>query len=280
MSLPISALPALPHAVQLLSIIVISLIGGAMNSVAGGGTLLTFPALVGLGISPLIANATSTCALWPASVTSIFGYRAELRGAQKWAFGFAIPSVIGGGFGAWLLLRTPASRFAEIVPWLVLGATGLFIVQPAVARWVARRRVARLGDASHGSPSDEVLTSTLPSVPILLWQTLVGVYTGYFGAGAGILMLAALGFMGMSNIHRMNGLKNWGGLCMNAVAAIMFAFSGLVSWPIAAAMAVGSMSGGYLGSRGAQRVPRGVVRVVVILIGLCGGLWLLLHRTA
>jgi uncharacterized protein len=267
----------LPGPLKLISIVGISAIGGAMNSVAGGGTLLTFPALVGLGISPLVANATSTCALWPGSMASIFGYRAELRGAKKWALGFAIPSVIGGAFGAWLLLRTPASRFAEIVPWLVLGATGLFIVQPLVARRVAARRAERLGDAVHAAPSDEMLTSTLPSMPILLWQTLVGVYAGYFGAGAGILMLAALGFMGMANIHRMNGLKNWGGLCMNATAAVTFAFSGLVSWPIAFAMAIGSMSGGYLGSQGAQRVPRDVVRVVVILIGLSGGVWLLIH---
>jgi hypothetical protein len=246
-----------------------------MNSVAGGGTLLTFPALVGLGIPALIANATSTCALWPASVTSMIGYRSELRGAKMWAIGFAVPSVLGGAIGAWLLLRTPASRFAEIVPWLVLGATGLFMVQPSVARWFATKRAKRLGDVSHAPPSDETLTSTLPSMPILIWQTLVGVYAGYFGAGAGILMLAALGFMGMSNIHRMNGLKNWGGLCMNAIAAITFAFSGLVNWPIALAMAVGSMIGGYLGSRGAQRVSPNAVRLVVIAIGLCGGIWLL-----
>jgi uncharacterized protein len=267
----------LPGPLKLISIVGISAIGGAMNSVAGGGTLLTFPALVGLGISPLVANATSTCALWPGSMASIFGYRAELRGAKKWAIGFAVPSIVGGAFGAWLLLRTPASRFAEIVPWLVLGATGLFIVQPLVARRVAARRAERLGDAVHVPQSDEMLTSTLPSMPILLWQTLVGVYAGYFGAGAGILMLAALGFMGMANIHRMNGLKNWGGLCMNATAAVTFAFSGLVSWPIAFAMAIGSMSGGYLGSQGAQRVPRDVVRIVVILIGLSGGVWLLIH---
>jgi uncharacterized protein len=279
-NMPLPVPTELPGPLKLLSIVAISFVGGAMNSVAGGGTLLTFPALVGLGISPLVANATSTCALWPGTMSSIFGYRAELRGAKKWALGFAIPSVIGGTIGALLLLRTPAARFAQIVPWLVLGATGLFAVQPRVARWVAARRAARLGDVAHVAPSDETLTATFPTTPILLWQVLVGVYTGYFGAAAGILMLAALGFMGMSNIHRMNGLKNWGGLCMNAVAAITFAFGGLVSWPIALAMAVGSMSGGYLGSQGAQRVPKKLVRGVVILIGLCGGLWLLVHLNA
>src|SRR5262245_33360470 len=100
-----------------------------MNSIAGGGTLLTFPALVGLGVSPIVANATSTVALWPGAVSSFWGYRPALRGSQRWAVGFAAPSLLGGALGAWLLMRTPPSRFAALVPWLVLGATGLFILQ-------------------------------------------------------------------------------------------------------------------------------------------------------
>src|SRR3954471_11348220 len=103
-----------------------------MNAIAGGGTLLTFPSLIGLGITPLVANATSTVALWPGAVASMWGYRAELSGARRWAIGFAAPSLIGGGIGAWLLLRTPAARFDALVPWLVLGATALFMVQPAI----------------------------------------------------------------------------------------------------------------------------------------------------
>jgi uncharacterized protein len=263
---------ALPHALTLISIVLISAVSGVLNSIAGGGTLLTFPALVGLGISPIIANATSTVALWPGSLTSILGYRGELSGARRWAIGFAAPSLVGGAIGAWLLLRTPPSRFAELVPWLVLGATALFAVQPVAMRWLQVRRAER---APGIALSDAALTAVLPSASIIAWQLLIGIYGGYFGAGAGILMLAVLGFMGLTNIHRMNGLKNWGGLCMNFVAAATFALSGLVSWPIALAMAVGSMSGGYLGSLGAQRVPRGLVRVAVIVIGTTGGLWLL-----
>src|SRR3954454_25149266 len=118
-----------PRAVQVFTIIVISAVAGVMNAIAGGGTLLTFPALVGLGISPIVANATSTVALWPGAVSSFLGYRGELRGARKWAMGFAAPSLIGGGVGAWLLLRTPPSRFNALVPWLVLGATALFMIQ-------------------------------------------------------------------------------------------------------------------------------------------------------
>jgi uncharacterized membrane protein YfcA len=126
--------------------------------------------------------------------------------------------------------------------------------------------------------TDATLTSRWPPPSILVWQFLVAIYGGYFGAGVGILMLAALGFMGLTNIHRMNGLKNWGGLCMNGVAAVMFASSSLVSWPVALAMAVGAVSGGYLGSRTAQRVPQQFVRSAVVAIGLISGLLLFLTR--
>jgi uncharacterized protein len=245
------------------------MIGGAMNSIAGGGTLLTFPALVALGLPPINANATSTVALWPGALGSMWGYRGELTGARPWAVGFAIPSVLGGVVGALLLLWTPAERFSAIVPWLVLGATVLFMVQRPVMKWFTTHRAGT-------TESDAERTSRRPPLAILGYQFLVAIYGGYFGAGVGILMLAALGFMGLSNIHRMNGLKNWGGLCMNAVAAAMFAFTRLVNWPVALAMAVGAISGGYLGSRTAQRVPQRLVRGAVVAIGLISGLALLL----
>jgi uncharacterized membrane protein YfcA len=256
---------------QLGLVVLAAMVAGAMNSIAGGGTLLTFPALVALGIPPINANATSTVALWPGALGSMWGYRGELGGARPWALGFAVPSLMGGAVGAWLLLRTPPERFAAIVPWLVLGATVLFMTQRPLVRWLRRR-------AAEESPtaSDAELTSRWPPTAILAYQFLVAVYGGYFGAGVGILMLAALGFMGLSNIHRMNGLKNWGGLCMNAVAAGMFAFTSLVNWPVALAMAVGAISGGYIGSRTAQRVPQELVRAAVVLIGLTSGLLLLL----
>src|SRR5688572_7144514 len=248
-----------------------------MNAIAGGGTLLTFPALIALGIPPIHANATSTVALWPGALGSMWGYRSELGGSRLWALGFALPSLLGGAVGAWLLLRTPPDRFAALVPWLVLGATALFMVQRPVMRRFAssgRSRSSGLADADR----DTMLTRSLPPSSILVFQFFVAVYGGYFGAGVGILMLAALGFMGLNNIHRMNGLKNWGGLCMNAVAAAMFAFSTLVSWPIALAMAAGSVAGGYIGSRTAQRVPQELVRATVVGIGLISGVLLFLTR--
>lgn len=259
------------HLAKLLAVVAISAVAGVVNAIAGGGTLLTFPALIGLGIPPIVANATSTIALWPGAVGSITGYRGELAGARKWAIGFAIPSLLGGAVGAWLLLHTAPARFAAIVPWLVLGATALFVINGPVMSAV-RRRGRRIAEIDHESDAER--TRHFPSPAILFYQFLVAIYGGYFGAGVGILMLAALGFMGLTNIHRMNGLKNWGGLCMNFVAAVAFAFSSLVDWPVALAMAVGAIAGGYAGSRGAQRVPQRYVRWAVIAIGLASGVWL------
>jgi uncharacterized membrane protein YfcA len=243
-----------------------------INSIAGGGTLLTFPALIALGISPLVANATSTVALWPGALGSMLGYLPRLRGAGPWATVFAIPSVFGGAFGAMLLLHTPSDRFDRIVPWLVIGATVIFAIQGPIGRYVRRAASTPADRARPHAPR--------VSLPAMACQFLVGIYGGYFGAGIGILMLAVLGFMGFTDIHRMNGLKNWGGLCINFVAACLFAFSGIVDWPVAVAMAVGATAGGYVASRAAQRVPQQMVRRAVIGVGGASGLWLLWQRIA
>ena len=183
----------------------------------------------------------------------------------------AVPSVLGGVAGALLLLRTSERAFDEIVPWLVIGATTLFLLQRTIfTRLRAKRGVVIL------DPAAEVPEA--PSAAIIGYQFLVGVYGGYFGAGIGILMLAALGFMGFSHIHRMNGLKNWLALCMNGIAAVVFAVSGVVDWPVAILTAIGAMVGGYAGSRIAQRVPQERVRQAVAVIGFASGLWLLITR--
>ena len=266
-----------PQTARLLVIVVISAVAGAVNSIAGGGTLLTFPALVGLGIPPIVANATNTMAIWPGTVGSMWGYREELVGSGRWAIGFAIPGLVGGAAGAWLLLQTPPGQFERLVPWLVLGATVLFMVQGPIMKRI-RRRARR--DAAHvvDRDQDAELTRHFPSVAILIYQFVVAIYGGYFGAGMGILMLAALGFMGLTNIHRMNGLKNGGGACVNAAAAGVFACSSLVNWPVALSMALGTIVGGYAGSRAAQRVPQQYVRYSIVAIGLASGFWLLIPR--
>ncbi len=265
----VSPMPASqPTYVQLGAIAMISVISGAVNSIAGGGTLLTFPALLGLGVPAVPANATSTVALWPGSFGSMLGYRRELVGIERWAMRLAIPSLIGGLVGAWLLLVTPEERFRAIVPWLVFGATVLFAVQGVVMRWL-KERFQVTGSFSTKRPLD-------PTAGMLASQFLVGIYGGYFGAGAGIVMLAVFGLMGLTNIHQMNGLKNINGICFNGIAAIAFASKGLVNWPIALVMAIGSTVGGYGMSGLAQRVPQAWVRAAVTCIGFASALWLLL----
>jgi uncharacterized membrane protein YfcA len=276
---------------RLIWVVLAAAVGGAINAIAGGGTLVTFPALVGLGVPAIVANATSTVALWPGAIGSMYGYRNELAGVRDWAIRFAIPSLVGGLVGALLLLRTPSERFDQIVPWLVLGATSLFVIQRPLMAAIRRRysvtsvpRPEAGGERQEEQPSDESPVTSQPdpatrppTAALLLFQFLVAIYGGYFGAGIGILMLAALGFMGFTNIHRMNGLKNWGGLCINITAAVTFALLGLVNWPVAIAMAIGAMGGGYAGSRLAQRVRQESVRSVVILIGFAASLWLFLQ---
>lgn len=235
-----------------------------MNSIAGGGTLITFPALVALGVPPVVANATNTVALWPGALGSLLGYRSQLEGLRRWVLWFAIPSVLGGSVGAFLLVLTPPSQFESLAPWLVLGATLLFQGQ----RWLA---AARPSEREGSSPP------TRAPVAMLCVQVAVAVYGGYFGAGIGILMLAALGYMGFSNIHQMNGLKNWGGLCINLTAALAFATAGIVDWKLAAVMAAAAVAGGYFGSRLAQSVPQFWVRRAVVAIGLAAALWLLVR---
>jgi uncharacterized membrane protein YfcA len=238
-------------------------VGGMINSIAGGGTLITFPAVVALGVNPLVANVTNTMALWPGAVAGLWGYRRQLSGMGPWLLKFSGPSLLGGLAGAALLLATGQERFTRIVPFLVLGATILFALQGPIRAWLNR----------HGTEPD------VPTPVFLVLQFLVGIYGGYFGAGIGILMLAVLGLVGLTDIHRMNAVKVWGALLINVVAALLFASRGVVDWPLAAAMAVGSAAGGYLGSHWAQRVGERVVRGAVIAVGMLSFAWLLIRRS-
>ena len=266
----------MPHPLQLVVVALAAAAGSAANSVGGGGSLLTFPALVGLGVPPIAANATSAAALWPGSLSSMVGYRGALRGAGPWARGFAVPSLAGGLAGAVLVLATPAERFSRLVPWLVLAATALFVLQPPLLTALRRRRapaaVAPLPAEGDRQPLGR------PPLLALVAQFAVAVYGGYFGAGAGIVTLASLGLMGLTDIHQMNGLKNWSAVCFNAAAIALFAVSGVVVWPIAAAMTAGSLAGGYLASGLAQRVRPALVRGAVVAIGLGATAWLFAQR--
>jgi hypothetical protein len=229
-------------------------VAGLVNSIAGGGTLLTFPLLIWLGLDPKVANATSTVALWPGLFGGLFGYRREMNDSSLILMRLGAISVIGGGLGAWLLIVTPAPTFARLVPFLILFATFLFMLQGPVNRWL------RLPTASGES-------ARAWWVIALVVQFFSAMYGGYFGAGNGIWMLAAMGLLGMHDIHRANGIKNFLGICINSVAVVAFSVSHLVSWPRSLLMAGGALIGGYVGARTARRVGPVIIRRAIVVIG-------------
>jgi uncharacterized membrane protein YfcA len=229
-------------------------LAGAINSVAGGGTLVSFPTLVWLGLPSVTANATSTVAIWPASVSSMFGYRRELSTAAPRMLVLVVPSLIGGIVGALLLRVTPPAIFDALVPFLILFATLLFMAQEPI-----QRKLKTADAAAH--------TSTRWLAGAMLFQLFVALYGGYFGAGIGILMLAAMSILGLSDIHQMNGLKNFFGGCINGVAAFYFIWARMVYWPFVVIMAMGAIAGGYGGAGLARRIGRTAVRRIVIAIG-------------
>jgi uncharacterized membrane protein YfcA len=240
---------------QTVVIIAAAALAGMINSIAGGGTLLSFPALLWIGRDPVMANATNTIALWPASLAGVMGFRDDLRRVRRWLFWLALPSLAGGILGAVLLLHTSSKTFSHLVPFLILGATLLLASQELITR-----RLKAL------SRSDTHSRRWIAAA--FAFQFLVGIYGGYFGAGIGILMLAALGLMGLTDMHEMNGLKNLLAICINGVAAIYFASSHAVNWHDAAIMAAASIAGGFFGARLAKRLGRRFVRVFVVVIGL------------
>lgn len=230
---------------------------GMVNSVAGGGTLLSFPMLVWTGVDPRMANATNTLAMVPGACSSLWAYRAEMREIPRRYFALLIPGLIGGILGGWLLARTPMQTFARLVPWLVLFATVLFMLQPIVQRWLRKSST----DHATQHASQQWL------IGAAFFQFFTGVYGGYFGAGIGILLLAMLGVLGMTNLHQMNGLKNILAGAINLIAALYFITVNLILWPAAGVMALGSLVGGYGMARIAQRLGQTFVRRSVIVIG-------------
>ena len=228
---------------------------GVVNSIAGGGTLLTFPALIWLGLDAKVANATSTVALWPGLMGSLWGYRREMESSRPYLLRLGLVSIAGGVVGTVLLIATPTLTFARLVPYLILFATVLFTLQEPVSRWLKL----------HPSGTDPQ-TSWWVSAMIL--QFLSAIYGAYFGAGNGILILAVLGLLGLNDIHLANGIKTFLAIVLNSVAVIGFSISRLVDWPTALLMTVGAIAGGYFGASVARRVGRVIVRRAVILIGL------------
>jgi len=215
--------------------------------------------LVWLGRDPILANATNTVSLSPGSVAALHGFRHELVGVRDWIIWGTLPSLVGGGLGALLLLRTPSAVFAWLVPYLILFATALFALSGPLNSYTRRHA---------GSTSDGGVPLQPPWVPLMLYQAGVSVYGGYFGAGIGIMMLAGLGLAGFTAIHRMIALRNYYAILINGIAALYFVLFGAISWPDAAVLTLGQIVGGFVGARMARTWPAATVRNVVIAIGV------------
>jgi uncharacterized membrane protein YfcA len=261
----------------LVALAVVSFLAGAVNAVAGGGTILTFPVLAAiLPADParmVVANATSTIGLWPGTIAAAWAYRGERTGQPPWAVWLLVPSLLGALLGAMLVLVLPTQWFDACVPWLILTAAIVFALQPQLAQFAGTARRAA-SDAATASPLASA--SQVPAASRLLLacviQFFVAVYGGYFGAGIGILMLAVLGVLGLGNIHRINAVKNVLAMTINGAASGLFAAGSLlgsqdVSWPHAAIMAVAAIAGSVAGAQIARRLPAAVVWRGVALIG-------------
>ena len=232
--------------------ILLFLAGGAaglLNSVAGGGSFVTLPTLLHVGILPVAANATSTFGVWPASVASAVAYRRDLEGTTRTALWLGGASLVGGLLGAILLVRTSDTSFMRLLPWLMLLATLTFTCAGMIT--------ARIGQ----SGAHEFRAWAVPL------QLAISVYGGYFGGGMGIMMLATFSASGMTDIHRMNGLKSVFGVAINLVALLTFIFNGSVVWMPGLTIAAGGILGGYAGAALARRLNRDHVRWFVIAIG-------------
>jgi uncharacterized protein len=245
---------------------------GAVNGVAGGGTLLSFPALLAAGLSPVAANVTSSVGLLSGYVGGTVAYRTELEGQAPRVRRLAATSVVGGITGAVVLLTTPSSAFEAIVPWLVLLASALLVLQPWLARQVARRRLA--GPGHHGNTQATITGITLP---VQVGVFLGAVYGSYFGAGLGVLLLALLGVLLEDGLQRINALRGVISLIVNAVGVAIFVFSGVTVWWAAGLLFVTAYLGGHVGASLARRLPPMWLRVGVSLLGLVVGVTLLVR---
>ncbi len=237
---------------------------GAINSVVGSGTLITFPTLVALGFPPVTSTMSNAVGLVAGSVSGTWGYRRELRG-QGDRLRWQIPaSLVGAALGAWLLLHLPEKVFAEVVPVLLIGALVLVVVGPKIQAWARRRAADRGGSAEH-------ISSRRMGV-LVLSTFLIGVYGGYFTAAQGILLVGVMGALLPESVQRMNSAKNLLALVVNIVAALVYTLAAFdrISWPAAGLIAIGSLIGGWLGAHYGRRLSPNALRGVIVVVGLVG----------
>jgi uncharacterized protein len=242
-------------------LVVAAFLAGVLNAVAGGGSFLSFPALLGTGILPVQANATNTVALWPGQVTSIAAYREDIRKNRRLVVPMAVAGLLGGTAGALVLLHTPQSTFMRLVPWLLLIAATIFALSRPIARWLDQVKAARRrapGSAVRGEPrSTMVFFSTI----------LVCFYIGYFGAGAGFLIITLLSLFGFEDLNEINALKVVSTTAANGIAFLIFVLGRQVAWRYCLVAMVACAIGGYMSARFARVIPQPVLRGLVIAIG-------------
>lgn len=233
-------------------------LAGGMNAIAGGGTFFSFPALLAAGVPPVMANASNTVGLCPASLVSAWAYRREALRHGKWALLLIIVSLLGGIAGGLLLLATSNESFSRLIPWLLLVATALFAFSSQFSRlikWAKGKLGGNVDVHNPGGPGGA------------LFQLIVAIYGGFFGAGMGILMIAALAIQGFKDVHEINALKNWLSAVIYSVAVATFVIADAVSWPHTLVMLVTATIGGYWGAAVARKLPALWLRRFIIAVG-------------
>jgi len=240
---------------------VASFLGGTLNAVAGGGSFLVFPAMMGMNMQPVQANATNTVALWPGQLTSIAAYRDNVRRNLRLAVPMALAGLIGGTAGAIVLLSTPQTTFLHLVPWLLLIAASIFAASGPVSRWLEKRK---LTSAPSGPPQ---------LLPVFLFTVFVCFYIGYFGAGAGFLIITLLSLMGYDDLNQINALKVVSTTFANGIAFIIFIVEGQVVWRYCLVAMLTCAVGGYTSASMARRIAAPVLRGIVMAIGFGMAAW-------
>jgi uncharacterized membrane protein YfcA len=244
-------------------ILVAGIAAGAINAVAGSGTLITFPALVAIGYPPVVATMSNAIGLVLGGVSGTWGYREELRGQGRRLLGQAIAALLGALIGAFLLLHLPEDAFETVVPFLIVGALLLVVLQPRLQRALARRR-EQIGQDAESGPSRRAL------VVLVFCTFLIGIYGGYFTAAQGILQVGVMGVLLTETLQRINAIKNLLSLLVNVVAATTYTVVAFdrVNWAVAGLIAVGSLFGGALGAGVGRRLPPAVLRGAIVVLGL------------
>lgn len=253
------------HLWQIVLLLICGLVTGAINSVAGGGSLWIYPLLLSLGLPPITANATSSVVVFPGTISSSLGYKKYIVQIPKHYFFILIPCILGTLVGAELLHRTPDNTFEYIVPWFIMLAAILLAVQPEIHKYLEKDKKTR-------KKKKHIVTLTFLLLLVLVFA--IAIYGGYFGAAFGIILLAFLGFTELQNLPQMNGLKSLAGICVSGVASAYFLYRGLIYWPVLPTLTIGTLLGGWFGATYSSKLPEKGIRYVVVIVSFIVAIFL------